>query len=145
MSKAIVTIPNKPSDNPYGFIPTGTDQWVQVIQVSVCTVDGEEEFLIANTYPNPFSQTLSKTLMEGVSKSKTHQAIGFLVADGEGWVHIKTEDGEYNSFALAAAAAVYKASLGWDESSSIIVRVNEAELSLLPRFDGNHWIVASLS
>ena len=37
--------------------------------------------------------------------------------------------------------SVIKASCGWDESSSIVVTINNAEVRVWPRFDGQQWIV----
>jgi len=45
------------------------------------------------------------------------------------------------TFDLAAAIAVIKASCGWDESSSILIMINNAEVRVWPRFDGRQWIV----
>lgn len=145
MSRSIVTIANEFSgtDN-CGLVLIGTDRNVQVIEFNVRTGDDEEGVLIANTFPEPFSQAVCETLIESLCLPKAEKAVGFVVADGEGWAHIKTEGRECNDFSLAAAAAVYKVSFGWDESRSIVIKVNDAELNLLPRFDGNHWVVTSL-
>ena len=49
-------------------------------------------------------------------------------------------DGEFNHFNLAAAISVIKASCGWDESSFMVVMINNTEVRVWPRFDGQHWI-----
>jgi len=50
------------------------------------------------------------------------------------------QDEEFNNFNLAAAIAVNKASCGWDESASIVVMINKAEVRVWPRFDDQQWI-----
>jgi len=65
----------------------------------------------------------------------------FYIADRAGWAQVITApDEEFNHFNLAAAIAVIKASCGWDESSSIVVTINNAEVRVWPRFDGQQWI-----
>ncbi len=142
MSKVIVTINNTFEE--YDLIPIGADHWAQLLRVSVSAEGKKEEFSIFNTWPHPLSQTLCETLSNRVRKSTAKEVIGFFVSDREGWAHIETDGCEVSLFGLAAAVAVIKASWGWDESPSIVVKVNDVEVRVLPRFDGNNWVVMSL-
>jgi hypothetical protein len=68
--------------------------------------------------------------------------ISFLIANREGWAKVITmPDEEFNPFNFAAAISVIMASGGWDESPSMVVMINSAEVCVWPRFDGQHWVV----
>jgi hypothetical protein len=74
-------------------------------------------------------------------KADAKAASSFYIADRAGWAQvIAAPDEEFNLFNLAATIAVIEASCGWDESSSIVFMINNAEVCVWPRFDGQQWI-----
>jgi hypothetical protein len=78
-----------------------------------------------------------------VSIANARAIISFYIADREGWAQVKTMPGEeFNPFNLAAAILVINASCGWDESPSIVVKINNDEVRVWPRFDGQQWVVS---
>lgn len=142
MNKAIVAINNKFED--YDLIPIDADRWAQLLRVSVSAGGNKDEFLIFHTLPYLLSQTTRETLSSSVRKPKAKEVISFFVSEREGWAHIETIDCDLNVFSLAAAVAVIKVSWGWDESHSIVVKVNDVEVQVSPQFDGNNWVAMSL-
>lgn len=69
-------------------------------------------------------------------------AVGALLVDyGEGFaVLVGRPSLEHFAAQVAAAAAVMRVSWGWDESSSILVRIDDRPWRVWPRFKQGVWI-----
>jgi len=139
MSKAIVSIPNfRPERD---IIHISDDRYSLIYKAIVRTAAGEEEHLIVCTLPHSIGQAECETVRGNLRKANAKAVISFYIADSAGWAQALTaRDEGFNPFNLAAAIAVIKASCGWDESSSIVVMINNAEVRVRPRFDGQQWI-----
>jgi len=97
--------------------------------------------LIVCALPHSIGQAERETVRFNLRKTNAKAAISYYIAEREGWAQaITAPDEEFNSFTLAAAISVVKASCGWDESSSIVVNINSAEVRVWPHFDGQHWV-----
>jgi hypothetical protein len=97
--------------------------------------------LIVSILPHSIGQAECETVRGNLRKANAKTIISFYIADRAGWAQLITApDEEFNHFNLAAAIAVIKVSCGWDESSSIVVAINNAEVRVWPRFDGQQWI-----
>jgi len=141
INKAVVTIINESFWSEQDIIRISDDRYSLIYRVNARTDAGEEEHLIVCTLPHSIGQAECETVRGNLRKANTKAAISFYIADRTGWAQATTApDEEFNHFNLAAAISVIKASCGWDESSSIVVMINNSEVRVWPRFDGHHWI-----
>jgi hypothetical protein len=141
MNKAVVTIINDSFWSEQDIIRISNDRYSMIYRVNVRTVTVEEEHLIARALPHSIGQAECEAVCDYLRKTNDKAAIGFYIADREGWAQVITApDEEFDSFNLAAAISVIKKSCGWDESSFMVVMINNAEVRVWPRFDGRHWI-----
>jgi hypothetical protein len=138
-SKAIVSIPNfRPERD---IIHISDDRYSLIYKAIVRTAAGEEEHLIVCTLPHSIGQAECETVRGNLRMTNAKAVISFYIADRSGWAQVITApDEEFNHFNLAAAIAVIKASCGWDESTFMVVSINNAEIRVWPRFDGQQWI-----
>ena len=140
MSKAIVSIADFRPERDIIYI--SDDRYSLIYKAIVQTAAGEEEHLIVCTLPYSISQAECETVRGNLRKASANAVISFYIADRAGWAQAQTApDEEFNTFNLAAAIAVIKTSCGWDESSSLMVMINNAEVRVWFHFDGHHWIV----
>lgn len=141
MNKAVVTIINDSFWSEQDIIRISNERYSVIYRVNVRTATGEEEHLIVCTLPHSIGQAECETVRGNLRRTNTKAAISFYIADRGGWAQVMTApDGEFNHFNLAAAISVIKASCGWDESSFMVVMINNTEVRVWPRFDGQHWI-----
>src|SRR5215475_5174323 len=123
------------------IIQISDDRYSLIYKAFVRTAAGEEEHLIVCTLPHSIGKAECEAVRDNVRKTNAKAAISFYIADRAGWAQaITAPDEEFNTFNLAAAIAVIKASCGWDGSSSVVVMINNAEVRVWPRFDGQQWI-----
>jgi hypothetical protein len=140
-NKAVVTIINDSFWSEQDIIRISDDRYSVIYRVNVRTATGEEEHLIVCALPHSIGQAECETVRGNLRKANAKAVISFYIADSAGWAQAQTApDEEFNHFNLAAAIAVTKASCGWDESSSVVVTINNAEVRVWPRFDGQQWI-----
>jgi|SRR5215510_1334490 len=140
MTKATVSIPNFWPER--DIIHISDDRYSMIYRVNVRTATEEEEHLIICTLPHSIGQAECETVRGNLRKASANAVISFYIADRAGWAQAQTApDEEFNTFNLAAAIAVIKTSCGWDESSSLMVMINNAEVRVWFHFDGHHWIV----
>ena len=137
LNNAVVTIINDSFWSEQDIIRISDDRDSLIYRVNVRTATGEEEHLIVSVLPHSIGQAECETVRCKLRKTNAKAAISFYIADREGWAQVITApDEEFNTFDLAAAIAVIKASCGWDESSSIVVTINNAGVRVWPHFDG---------
>jgi hypothetical protein len=142
MDKAIVSITNNSSWQKQDFIHIGDDRYAVIYRVSVRTEIGEEQHLVVSAQSHSIDQAGRETLRGNLRKTNARAIISFFIANREGWAQVITMPGEeFNHFNLAAAIAVIKAWGSWDESPSIVVMINDTEIQVWPRFDGQNWVV----
>jgi hypothetical protein len=141
LNKAIVKIINDSFWSEKDFIHIRDDRHSVIYRVNVRTGTEEEEHLIICPLPHSIGQAECETVRGNLRKTNARAAISFIIADREGWAQALTApDEEFNHFNLAAAISVIKASCGWDESKPMVVMINDAEVHVWPRFEGQHWI-----
>src|SRR5262245_31075980 len=139
--KAVVKIINDSFWSEQDIIRISDDRYSVIYRVNVRTATGEEEHLIVSILPHYIGQAEWETVRGNLRKANAKAVISFYIADRAGWAQALTaQDEEFNNFNLAAAIAVIKASCGWDESPSVVVMINNAEVRVWPRFDGHQWI-----
>jgi hypothetical protein len=137
----VVTIINDSFWSEQDIIRISDDRYSMIYRVNVRTATGEEEHLIVCPLPHSIGQAERETVRGNLQKTNAKAAISFYIADREGWAQALTApDEQFNPFNFAAAISVIKTSCGWDESSSIVVKINAAEIHVWPRFDGQQWI-----
>jgi len=140
LNKVVVTIINDSFCSEQDIIRISDDRYSVIYRVNVRTATGEEEHLIVCPLPHSIGQAERETVRGNLRKTNAKAAISFYIADREGWAQVITApDEQFNPINLAAAISVIKTSCGWDESSSIVVKINTAEIHVWPRFDGQHW------
>jgi|SoiMethySBSTD1v2_1073268.scaffolds.fasta_scaffold107274_2 hypothetical protein len=141
LNKVIVTINNHSFWSEQDFIRVIDDRYSLIYRVNVRTATEEEEHLIVCPLPHSIGQAERGAINRKLRERNAGVTISFYIADREGWAQVITApDEEFNLFNLAAAISVIKRSCGWDESSFMVVKINDAEVHVWPRFDGQHWI-----
>jgi hypothetical protein len=141
MNKAIVTIANESFWSEQDFIHISDDRYAVIYRVNVRTSLAEEEHLIVHTPPHSIDQAEREAINRNLRETNARATTSFRVADREGWGQVITgPDEKFDTFNLAAAIAVIKASCGWDESRPIVVMINGAEVRVWPRVDGRQWV-----
>ena len=135
--KAIVKINSDSSWSERDLIRISDDRYALIYRINVRTATGEEEHLVVCVLPHSIGQVERETVRSNLRKANAKAVISFYIADRAGWAQVITApDEEFNHFNLAAAISVIKASCGWDESSSIVVTINNAGVRVWPHFDG---------
>jgi hypothetical protein len=141
LNKVIVTINNHSFWSEQDFICVIDDRYPLIYRVNVRTTTGEEEHLVVNPLPHSIGQAERGAINSKLRETNAGATISFFIADREGWAQVITApDEKFNLFNLAAAISVIKKSCGWDESLPVAVKINDAEVHVWPRFDGQHWI-----
>jgi len=141
LNKVVVTIINDTFWSEKDFIHISDDRYSLIYRVNVRTAEEEDQHLIVCPLPHSIGQAECETVRVNLRKANAKAAISFYIADREGWAHVITSpDEEFNPFNLAAAISVIKRTCGWDESSFMVVVINNIEVRVRPRFDGQHWI-----
>jgi hypothetical protein len=140
LNKVVVTIINDTFWSEKDFIHISDDRYSLIYRVNVRAAE-EEEHLIVCALPHSIGQAECEAVRGDLRMTKAKGAISFYIADREGWAQVITApDEEFNLFNLAAAVSVIKRTCGWDESSFMVVVINNVEVRVRPRFDGQHWI-----
>lgn len=141
LNKAVVTILNDSFWSEKDFVHISDDRCSMIYRVNVRTAAGEEDHLIVCPLPHSISQPECETIRVNLRKANARAVISFIIDNRDGWAQVITApDEEFNSFNLAAAISVIKASWGWDESKPMMVMINGAEVRVWPRFDGRQWV-----
>ncbi|HKQ75009.1 MAG TPA: hypothetical protein VJ810_15040 [Blastocatellia bacterium] len=140
--KAIVTITNDSFWSARDIILISDDRCVVIYRVNVRTMTGEEKHLVVGAQSHSINQEEFDSVRRNLRESNIDAIISFYVASREGWAQVITApDEEFTPFNLAAAISVIITSCGWDESLSIAVKINNDEVRVWPRFDGQKWVV----
>lgn len=140
-NKAIVTIINGSSWSEQDFVRISDDRYSMIYRANVWIATGEEEHLIICPLPHSINQGECEAVCRNLRETNAKANISFYVADREGWAQVIAGlDKEFDTFNLAAAISVIKASCRWDESKPMMVMINGAEVQVWPRFDGQHWV-----
>jgi hypothetical protein len=141
VNKATVTINNDSYWSERDFMRISDDRYAMIYRVSVRAATGEEEHLVVRALPHSIDQAERDTARRSLRETNAKATVSFYIADREGWAQVITApDDDFDPFNLAAVIAVIKASCGWDESPSMVIMINDAEVRVWPRFDGQHWI-----
>ncbi|HEY9435089.1 MAG TPA: hypothetical protein VI260_26840 [Blastocatellia bacterium] len=141
LNKVVVTINNHSFWSEQDFIRVIDDRYSLIYRVNVCTATGEAEHLVVCSLPHSIGQAERGAINRKLRETNAGATISFYIADHEGWAQVITApDEEFNLFNLAAAISVIKKSCGWDESLPVAVKINDTEVHVWPRFDGQHWI-----
>lgn len=140
MNRVIVTIKNDVFWQEQDVIRISDDRDLVLFRVSVQTEISAEDHVVANALSFPISPEECEAVTHRLRVAGIEASISFHVADREGWAQaISGLDRGFEAFNVAAAIGVIKAKCGWDESPSMIVKINNTEVSVWPRFDGQAW------
>jgi len=150
MTTATVIITSEPPGTPLSMEPNSKED-LQIVRALVRIAgegnDDGNHIIIANGFLSGDKGFLLEdkyaAVLGKLKDSNPGSVIALITSDAVGEVNvISTPRSNEHDFSIAAAVAVFKASWGWDECDSILVRINGALLRIRARYDGSSWIVS---
>ena len=127
------------------FIAYGSELHFQLCRGTVRTVDSEERVIlyipagVDGVLPAPGALAATKTEALGEIPALVRES-------SEGRVSVQVEpEIESQIFAIAATAAVMRASWAWDESHEIMVVVNQTSVRVAVSFTGADWRAVNIT
>ena len=142
MKKALVKITNEFPPEARDFVTLDDARRLQIFRVIVGSGATEEEHLIINVADEALDPAAFESIIHSLRAANPDAQISCYQTELEGRAEvIAGPDHEFSPFSIAAAVAVVEASCGWDKSESMVIKVNDVEIKLSPRFDGGGWVV----
>jgi hypothetical protein len=148
MSSAIVVITSDPQQMPSSQVISARvfaeSDWPQIISARVTPENSAVEEHITVWLSNEADESADKLedLKQSLKDAHRDAIVSIITNDFPGSCTCLSSPGATGSaFSVAAAIAVIKSSRGWDESESIYVRIDGAEMNVRARYDGNRWAV----